>query len=663
MNGVIGLTGLLLDTTLDETQRQYAEGVQAAGDGLLGVINDILDYSKLEAGKVDIETIELDAGRVIDDVAGLVALPAMTRGLELIAYCHPDVPAGLRGDTGRIRQVLINLVSNAVKFTSNGEVVVSAQLLSQDADTAVVRFEVSDTGIGIAEKDRDRLFEPFAQADATTTRRYGGSGLGLAICVRLVEAMGGTMELVSALGQGSTFYFDLPLKKGPVTPGGAIDVSHSSLSGLRILVVDDNATNRWILSAQLEGWQMSVDLSEDGKSALRMMCEAADADRPYVMAVLDMHMPEMDGVELAQAISSNPVLAGTKLVLLTSGGAVDAETAAKVGLSARLTKPVRQSALQNQLLQLAAPAVTVPQQTRRRPVPVKATEASRGRLLIVEDNQLNQLVAQGMVSSLGYTFDTVDDGVKAVAALSADPTTYTAVLMDCHMPEMDGFEATIEIRRLEGTERHTPIIAMTASALAEDRDRCMAAGMDDFVTKPVDPQALAASLTRWADEPQRVSADRASATADLTAGQPPVSAQPVSAAPVSAQPVEPRAGVIDTKRLDALRRLGPQDGLGLLPVLVQVFLDDVPTRLASIEQAVSTSDAPALYQAAHQLKGAAANVGATAVAVLCAELEAIGRSGKSTAGAHHVSQLSADLDKAAGALNEIVSTAAVSNRG
>ncbi len=606
-----------------------------------------------------------------------MAPPALARGLELIAYCHPDLPGGLRGDSTRIRQVLINLVSNAVKFTSSGEVVVSAQLVSEDHAAAIVRFKVSDTGIGIADEDRQRLFEPFAQADATTTRRYGGSGLGLAICVRLVAAMGSELELVSEVGKGSTFHFDLSLEKGPISDMRPLDVSNSSLATLRALIVDDNATNRWILSAQLHGWQMDADLAEDGASALILMREAATAGRPYHIAVLDMNMPEMDGVELARTITADPVLIATKLVLLTSGGDVDAQTAAEVGLAARLTKPVRQGALRAHLLQVAGSNAVIPAQRRRFPV-TDAAQVDRGHVLVVEDNHLNQLVAQGLLTSLGYSFHTVGDGLQAVAALTAQPTGYSAVLMDCHMPEMDGFEATKQIRQREGDIRHTPIIAMTASALAEDRDACMAAGMDDFVTKPVDPRALGQSLDRWSTKQPQASAaappdvglhrsevSPAGSTNGAAAGNGAVPAAVAVARSAAGTPAATAATIassaIDFERLDALRRLGPADGLGLLPMLVTVFVDDVPARLTAVEQANSAGDAVALYQAAHQLKGAAGNVGAVAVSDICAELQRIGRSGQ-TAAPELVDQLATALEQAVGALHDVVSTSSAVTR-
>ncbi len=637
MNAVIGLSGLLLNTPLGETQQRYAQGVKIAGDGLLTIINDILDYSKLEAGKVDIESLELDPGRLIEDVAGLVAPPALARGLELIAYCHPDVPAGLRGDTNRIRQVLLNLVSNAIKFTSSGEVVVQAQLVSQDAANAVIRFQVCDPGIGIAPEDKGRLFEPFAQADATTTRRYGGTGLGLAISVRLVAAMGSILELVSEPGRGSTFSFDLTLVKAPLTESARIDVSQSSLAGLRALVVDDNETNRWILSAQLQGWRMTADLAEDAAVALVFMREAAAAGRPYAIAILDMHMPGMDGVDLARAITTDPALAGARLVLLTSGGDVDAQTAAEVGLAARLTKPLRQAELQDLLLRLTAADTAPSGSTPLIPAPRPAMEADRGHVLVVEDNEFNQLVAEGLLAELGFTVQIVGNGLQAVAAIEAAPAAYCAVLMDCHMPEMDGFQATEEIRRREGGRRHTPIIAMTASALAEDRDMCMTAGMDDFVAKPIDPNALDEALGRWSIRRPR-------------------SASP-DAAPVIGSRAAPEAAVLDANRLQILRSRGPADGLGLLGKLGQVFLASVPAQLRAVEQAVSNGDAGALRQAAHQLKGAAANLGADSVARLCAELESMGRAGNA-GNAHIVDQLTEELARATAALAELVSPAA-----
>jgi signal transduction histidine kinase/CheY-like chemotaxis protein len=421
MNGVIGLTGLLLDTPLDETQRRYASGVHGAGGALLGIINDILDFSKLEAGRVDLEDVVFDPRRLVDEVGMLLAEAAASKGLELLAYCEPDVPVALRGDDGRIRQVLINLASNAVKFTTTGEVVIRARLQGGEVDGAVlVRFEVTDTGIGIAADDHERLFEPFSQADASTTRRYGGTGLGLAICRRLVEAMDGRIGLDSALGAGSTFWFELPLTVSPaehVHP----QASPASLPGLRVLVVDDNETNRLVLKSQLQAWRMLPDVAADGASALAKMRDAADTGHPYAVAVLDMCMPEMDGLQLAQALAADPALAPTRVMVLTSAMHTDQERARQAGVRQCLTKPVRHSELYDALMHLAAPevtgAATSAQDTASSPA---EPEPFRGRVLVVEDNQVNQLVAHGVLTKLGYLVDIAADGLEALTHAGGD---------------------------------------------------------------------------------------------------------------------------------------------------------------------------------------------------------------------------------------------------
>lgn len=634
MNGVIGLTSLLLDTSLDETQLQYAHGVRGAGEALLAVINDILDFSKLEAGKVDIETVDIDLRRTVEEVAELLAATVRARGLELVAYVHPDVPPVVKGDGGRIRQVLLNLASNAVKFTPEGEVVISAVLVEQTEDAALVRFEVRDTGIGIEPADRDRLFEAFSQADASTTRRYGGTGLGLAISRRLTRAMGGLLGLDSQPGRGSTFFFELPLELGTAEPG-RWEPEESPLRGMRILVVDDNATNRLILQSQLAAWEMVPDLAPDATTGLDLLLHAAAAGRPYAVAVLDMCMPDVDGLELARRISADAALVGVRLMLLTSSSEVSPQEAASAGISVRLTKPVRHSELYNRLVELQAPATPIALSVLPVPARVERTTAHRGHVLVVEDNHLNQLVAQGTLTKLGYAVDVASNGAAALVAVA--DTTYTAVLMDCHMPEMDGFEATTEIRRREGAERHTPIIAMTASALSEDRDRCLAAGMDDFVSKPVNVDALEGALSRWSDRR-------------------PVAASPPAPGTVPTRRERGEVGdgdVLDRSRLDVLRQLGPADGQGLLPPLVRAFLEERQTRVASLEQAAREGDSQALEEAAHQLKGSAANIGAREVAAVCARLEAIGRS-REVAATELLDQLTDELERASRALSHAV---------
>ena len=365
MNGVIGLTSLLQHTPLDERQRRYVDGVHLAGESLLRIINDILDFSKNEAGKLELDIIDFNLVQVVEEAAELVAESARSKDIELLAYCSPELPLNLRGDPSRLRQVLLNLVSNAVKFTSTGEVVMRAHLEGETSDGLMVRFEISDTGVGLVNTDRERLFEPFSQADSSTTRRFGGTGLGLAICQQLVTAMGGELGVESELGHGSTFWFTLPFQVAAETSTATVR-SAAGLAGLRALIVDDNSTNRLILQDQLTAWGMHPVVTHDGASALTLLEEAAATDTPYSMALLDLYMPGMDGLELAGHISRRPTLAGIELLLLTSVPEVTAEEARAQGISVRLTKPVQLSRLHT-ALQEASRGSSVSEQTPPRP--------------------------------------------------------------------------------------------------------------------------------------------------------------------------------------------------------------------------------------------------------------------------------------------------------
>ncbi|MEA2566380.1 MAG: two-component system, sensor histidine kinase and response regulator, partial [Actinomycetota bacterium] len=498
MNGVIGLTGLLLNTDLTDTQRQYAEGVRHSGEGLLTIINDILDFSKIEAGKLQLEAVDFNLPQAVDDVAALMAELSRGKGIELVAYCRPDVPASLRGDVGRLRQILLNLVSNAVKFTEGGEVVLRARLQGEPtADQVLVRFEVVDTGIGIEPENVSRVFESFSQADASTTRRYGGTGLGLAICRRLAEAMGGGVGVHSEPGRGSTFWVELPFEVQRNADAPTAAPVHS-LQGLRAIVVDDNETNRMVLESQLAAWDMRAEVAADGSSALQRLRQANLEGAPYDIALLDLAMPGMDGLELARAITADPALASTPLLLLSSMP-VEAEAAKEAGFGACLTKPVRLSQLYDHMVR-AVGRITAPAVAPQPPRP----HGGRGHVLVVEDQGINQTVARGILDSLGYGCDVAANGIEALEALGL--RSYDAVLMDCHMPEMDGYEATAEIRRREEGQRRTPIIAMTAAALPEDHNKCLAAGMDDFVSKPVTAQAVQDALAPWVEERQSLGA-------------------------------------------------------------------------------------------------------------------------------------------------------------
>ncbi len=501
MNGVIGLTDLLLGTSLDARQRQYAEGVQGAGEALLAIINDILDFSKIEAGKLELEAIDFNVTQIIEEVASLVARQAHHKGLELITHGPVGQNALLHGDPARLRQVLLNLASNAIKFTADGDIVLRGTVLQHDDTGVRVQFQVVDTGMGISPEDQQRLFEAFSQIDASTTRRFGGTGLGLAISKQLVEAMGGELAVHSELGRGSTFAFTLPMTRAVSLPTASPVLPQHHLDRMPVLVVDDNATNRLILREQLLAWQMVPQLASSGAAALQLLRRAAQDRNPFPLALLDLNMPEMDGLELARRIRQDPTLRGMRLIMLTSSAA-DTPDLRAVGISTHITKPVRSSQLYACLVKAVTPGT--PPDRSPRPVangvaPASPLPAPRGRLLVVEDNATNQLVARAMLTRLGYRVDIAANGIEALAAL--DRTSYLAVLMDCQMPEMDGYTATQEIRRAEGSSgRHLPIIALTAGAFEGDQARCLAAGMDGYLAKPIKLVELEDILGQWVDE-------------------------------------------------------------------------------------------------------------------------------------------------------------------
>ncbi len=506
MNGVIGMTGLLLDTDLTEEQRRCAELVRSSGESLLGIINDILDFSKIEAGKLDLEILDFDLGGLLDDFAATIALKLHEKGLEFVCAVDPDVPLLLRGDPGRLRQVLTNLTGNALKFTHQGEVAVRVGILpeaeagiqeqgSGGGDSFLLRFSVRDTGIGIPAEKVEILFDKFTQADTSTTRQYGGTGLGLAISRQLVELMGGGIGVESEPGKGSEFWFTSRFER-QADPVRVEPSKPEDLRSVRALVVDDNATNREILMTRLGAWGMRPEEAPDGPSGLRALYRALDEGDPFRMAVIDMQMPGMDGEALGRAIRADAKLADTAMVMLTSLGARgDAKQVAEIGFAGYLTKPVRHQELHGVLaLALGAEASSSqPIATRhaaREALPI--FHGCRARILLAEDNITNQKVALGILKKLGLRADPVANGIEALEALRILP--YDLVLMDVQMPEMDGLEATREIRK---TSSRIPIIAMTAHAMEGDREMCLKAGMDDYVAKPISPKTLAQVLARW----------------------------------------------------------------------------------------------------------------------------------------------------------------------
>ncbi len=507
MNGVLGMTELLLGTDLNEKQKNIAKTVLHSGEALLGVLNDVLDYSKIEAGRLELESIDFNLRESVEEVMQLFAESAHQKGLELLCQLDDDVPLALQGDPGRLRQILTNLVGNGVKFTESGEVLVRVSGLEKEEDHGTLCFEVCDTGIGIARENQEDIFEVFSQADGTTTRRYGGTGLGLAISKQLCEMQGGGITVESTPGKGSTFRFTLRLKFRHLPLQSQV-ASHVDFKDIRVLIVDDNAANRNILHHQVLSWGMRNGSAENGQNALEMLKNAVAMGDPYELAILDMMMPGMNGMELARAIKADPALDAIQLIALTSVSQdYDSEAMHRHGISAYLTKPIRQSKLYECIASaLGAQSEENPQLMSESSYGDKTNAFLGARVLIAEDQRVNQEVARFMVESFGCRVEVASNGQEALDALSKAP--YDLVLMDCQMPELDGYEATRMFRERETQTaenqlgraqaiRRTPIIALTAHAMQGDREQCIAAGMDDYLSKPFTRDRLFAVLKRW----------------------------------------------------------------------------------------------------------------------------------------------------------------------
>ncbi len=654
MNGVLGTVGLLLDTSLTASQRELARLARASGETLLTIINDILDFSKIEAGKLTIAPTPFDLLETVETVADMISLqPARKNDVNIIVRYLPDVPRYVIGDIGRIRQILTNLASNAVKFTEKGHVLISVETDVLEDDEVVLRFSVEDSGIGIAADKLESLFDKFTQADTSTTRRYGGTGLGLAISKQLVKLMGGTITAKSRVGMGSTFWFTLRL---PLQSNRPAEVKpHVELADVRVLIVDDNAVNRLVLQEQVRVWKMRIGSCASGLEAIRMLREAQAAGNPYEIAILDYQMPEMDGEMLGQTIKCDPLLRDIELIMLSSLGQESEvrKRLKKIGFAAYLIKPARQSELLATLTNIWDAHCghrTIDLISDHQPL-LRAHEAPvtdspdrpfmGTRVLLAEDNTTNQIIAAMTLRNLGCKVDIAADGLQAIQRIEKFP--YDIVFMDCEMPEMDGFEATAVIRGRPDSKSQLPVIAVTAQAMQGDKERCLLAGMNDYISKPVKQEDFAAALKRWAGknweqkgEPQQ---HRPENEKEASVDIPDSSPSPIASS------LPDTSSALSAEVIARLRALEEATEPFLVNQIFTSFLSDGAERIRGLRRSLDGSDAELLRKIAHAIRGASANVGAHHMADIARQLETLGRSSSMTGAMVLIEQIEAEFER------------------
>jgi signal transduction histidine kinase/DNA-binding response OmpR family regulator/HPt (histidine-containing phosphotransfer) domain-containing protein len=664
MNGVLGMTEMLLGTSLTEAQRNYTRLVKRSGEHLLVIINDILDFSKIEAGKLTIEYINFNLWDLLEDIHTVYTPQAQNKGIALHFDIANDIPVAICGDPNRLRQIMANLLGNAIKFTEQGRIVARVRVASEDSQAVMLRFEVIDTGIGISREARGRLFEAFSQADDSTTRKFGGTGLGLAISKQLVELMGGAIGVDNGAGSGvgsgvgmgtgigagsgtktgSAFWFTVSFDKRRVDPDAPGSQQHT-LDGMRVLVVDEDDTTRIALARHLAEWKLACEEASSARAALDRLATQARAGQPFDAAVLNMELTQSSGLLLAATIKADPLTRPTRIVLLSPERlAADPVQRREAGVAYQLIEPARAAdlfaCLGTRPRGLTAPAAQF--------LPPPQVQVQRGegaarprRVLLAEDNPVNVEVARAMLESLGLQAQVAHNGREALEAVRA--TSFEAVLMDCQMPVMDGFAATTAIRRAEqeaGRPRILPIIAITANALQGDREACLAAGMDDYLSKPFTQAELAGVIGRWIALPlsSNVHHDEV-----------------VPVLPPEAREVIQR-DVINARALDNIRALSRQGGDALVQKVIAAYVGDAPQHLRTLRQAVGGQDAPTIRHVAHSLKSASANVGADTLARLCKDLEQMGRSASVANAATLLADMEEEFQAVRQSLNAMLET-------
>jgi PAS domain S-box-containing protein len=624
MNGVIGMTNLLIDSELSQEQNKLANTVKSSAVGLLSIINDILDFSKVEAGKLELELIPFNLGQMVGDTGASISFQAHLKGLQFICPATPIIQQWVTADPGRIRQILTNLIGNAIKFTNQGEVAVYVHLIEQTAEKKHFRFEIKDTGIGISESQQAQLFDKFSQADSSTNRKYGGTGLGLSISKKLVELMDGEIGIDSEIGRGSTFWFTLPLLNAQAidnTPAYSADLKKE-----RILIVDDNETNLELMHQLHKIWGIPHKLVNSAKAALAELAQASQDNIPFTMAILDMHMPEIDGLELCQQIQKTPQIAKTKLIMASSQAQRgDALKMKEAGFKGYITKPIQQSELLDVLLMVSGIEISTPEFVTRHST--KEHVQFKAHLLVVEDNATNQLVIEGLLRALGITVDLAGNGKEALAALQS-VSKHDLVFMDCQMPVLDGYQATRKIRSKESavTNSEIPIIAMTANAMAGDRQKCLDAGMNDYLSKPIEADKVINMLKKWL--PNESTEINQPATED-----------------------NPKLATLDKTANEHIvfdyddmskRLMNDQD---LMKSIAEMFYQDLVVEIEELKVSIKNNDIKQAAAIMHIIKGSAANVGGKALTALAFDMEMASKSGNLLEIENNIEQLEYEFNR------------------